>query len=442
MDQAVRATHDWGSASRVGDGVKRGVDMLLAAAFLVGLALPVALLLLIERRFPVLRSMQRVGLRGRTFAEFRLERLGVLGTRLRLDRYAVLVNILKGDISFIGPRTASPGEFSLDDQITRVRYEVRPGIIGPWWIRRRTNVAYGTEAECDAEYVRHRGLATDIGIALRALPAVVYGCDPAETQKQVTVLGIKLDNLSLADAVDHITTRLEDVKLTHVCFVNADCANIAYGNADYRTILARAELTLADGIGLKLAGRLLGQPIKQNVNGTDMFPPLCKALAASKRRVFLLGARPGVPEKVRDWIASRYDELTVCGWQHGYFEPDDTENVVRRIRESRADVILVAFGSPYQDLWLSRHLRETGAKVGIGVGGLFDFYSGRIRRAPGWMREIGLEWVYRLIQEPRRMWRRYLVGNVVFLYRVIKERSWNTQPPVGGADRQRIPCEP
>jgi N-acetylglucosaminyldiphosphoundecaprenol N-acetyl-beta-D-mannosaminyltransferase len=130
-----------------------------------------------------------------------------------------------------------------------------------------------------------------------------------------------------------------------------------------------------------------------------------------------------VTEGVRDWIAEHHPGTIVCGCNHGYFSPEEEADVIRRIADSGADVLLVAFGVPRQDVWISQHIRETGAKVAMGVGGLFDFYSGRTPRAPLWMREIGLEWFYRFYQEPGRMWKRYFVGNAVFLFRVMMERS-------------------
>jgi len=115
--------------------------------------------------------------------------------------------------------------------------------------------------------------------------------------------------------------------------------------------------------------------------------------------------------------------LSVRGHRDGYFTPEELPSVLEAIRDSGAAVLLVAFGVPKQESWIRDHLKETGAKVAIGVGGLLDFYSGRIPRAPEWMREMGMEWLYRFWQEPRRMWRRYFIGNVVFLTRVFRDRS-------------------
>jgi N-acetylglucosaminyldiphosphoundecaprenol N-acetyl-beta-D-mannosaminyltransferase len=161
-----------------------------------------------------------------------------------------------------------------------------------------------------------------------------------------------------------------------------------------------------------------------------LFPRLCAALAGTSHRVFLLGARPEVVAGVRDWIAQHHPSVTVCGSRDGYFNAAEEPQVIADIAAARADLLLVALGAPHQEKWIARCLAATGVKLAIGVGGLFDFYSGRIPRAPQWLRELGGEWLYRLYQEPRRMWRRYLVGNVVFLWRVIRERQ--RRHPIGG----------
>ncbi len=121
---------------------------------------------------------------------------------------------------------------------------------------------------------------------------------------------------------------------------------------------------------------------------------------------------------VARWLAKHYPGVEVAGFRHGYFAAGEEAEVIEEIRDSGADLVLVAFGAPRQELWIRRNLSRLGAKVVIGVGGLLDFFSGRIPRAPRWVRKLGMEWCYRLCQEPKRLWRRYLVGNVVFLARL------------------------
>jgi len=299
---------------------------------------------------------------------------------------------------------------------------VRPGLLSLWWIRRRANIDYTTEAEVDGEYVESQSVWGDFGIALRAIPAVLYGEGVATAPDLITILGIPINNVTMTEAIETIMQWLNEDDHSQVCFVNADCANIAYRNKAYFEVLRTARFSLADGIGLKLAGKLLAREIKQNVNGTDLFPLLCEALSGTGKGLFLLGARPEVPEYVRDWIKKNYPGVIVSGCHHGYFSPEKEPVVIDQIAKSGADLLLVAFGAPRQDTWINDHLEETGVKVAMGVGGLFDFYSGKTARAPLWVREMGMEWLYRFTQEPGRLWKRYFVGNGVFLYRVMLEK--------------------
>ena len=418
----------WFFAVHVTAAVKRTLDVALALVLLI---------LLSPLWLPVMAAMAATGRvfeRTPTLARWCVvfDRLafaprkgigGALVRRLGLRQVPVLFNILRGDMSWVGPRPARPGELDPRERAVRRRYNVRPGVICLWWIRRRGNVDYDSEAEVDAQYVETHTLRGDLGIAFRALPAMLYGQGVATAPDVVGILGIPIDNMTMLDTLERLDAALDGRGVPlQVAFVNADCANTAWRDPEYMEVLRGSGLVLPDGIGLKIAGRLIGEDIRQNVNGTDLFPRLCEMLEAKGRSVYLLGAQPGVAEDVARWIEARYLGAAVAGCRDGYFTPEEEPEVVEAIAASGADVLLAAMGAPRQDVWIARHLPNTGVKVAMGVGGLFDFYSGRIRRAPSWMREIGLEWVYRLMQEPGRMWRRYLIGNGLFLCRVFKEK--------------------
>lgn len=234
----------------------------------------------------------------------------------------------------------------------------------------------------------------------------------------ITIHGIRLVNLAMDEAVAAIEAALAARQPTRISFVNADCVNIAAVDASYREALARSDWVFIDGAGMRIAGRIMQQPVRDNVNGTDLFPRLCEALAQQGKRLFLYGAQPGVAAAAADWARARHPGLQIAGVRDGYHPAQAEAEVVAGIRASEADVVLVALGAPRQETWIARNMAATGATVALGVGGLFDYYSGRIPRAPAWMRRFGLEWIFRLIQEPRRLWRRYVVGNAVFLARI------------------------
>ncbi|MFB3785906.1 MAG: WecB/TagA/CpsF family glycosyltransferase [bacterium] len=206
-----------------------------------------------------------------------------------------------------------------------------------------------------------------------------------------------------------------------VYFVNAHGVNMMRSNRQYREALRRADGLFADGTGMRWAARALGRRLRDNVNGTDLYPLLCPALQKRGWRIFLLGAQPGIAEQMRERTVAQYPGLNICGTHHGHFLPEENDRIIHLIRESKTDLLLVAMGIPKQELWLDRHLEATGARAGLGVGGLFNFYSGTIPRAPLWMRRAGLEWLHRLYQEPGRLWKRYLIGNGRFLRLVVQE---------------------
>jgi N-acetylglucosaminyldiphosphoundecaprenol N-acetyl-beta-D-mannosaminyltransferase len=299
----------------------------------------------------------------------------------------------------------------------RSRLSVKPGLVCSWWLRRRANIDFDGEAAADREYLNTASLATDFGIALRALLALGFVEEREAAPRTLEILGIRIDNLTMAEALEWIRQRLGGSGQALVCMTNAHCANVSCLDLAYRRTLLASGLNLADGVGLRLAGRLKGTPIRQNVNGTDLFPRLCAMLEGTGQSLYLLGGRPGVAQRVAEWIGERYPNTAIAGFRDGYFKVGEEMPVADQIRRSGASVLLVAMGVPSQELWIQRNLEKTGVSVAIGVGGLFDFYSGRIPRAPSWLREIGLEWTYRLLQEPGRMWRRYLIGNWTFLAR-------------------------
>ena len=410
--------------------LRRTLDLVIAFV-LVRVSLPLLALTFIVLRVqgPAMKRTPRVGRYCEVFDELSFavtdNASGRLLKRLHLHRLPVLLNIVRGEMSFIGPRVVSPGELSPRDRIARRRYDVRPGLLSLWWLRRRTNIDYASEVEIDREYVESQGLLGDVSLGIRALPAVLYGKPACAASETVKILGIDVDNLTMTESIERIMTILDGERAHQVCFVNADCANIAFKNRSYLKTLQQSSITLADGIGMKLAGKLLANEIKQNVNGTDLFPRLCATLETTDKGIYLLGGRPGVAEGVSEWINANYPGVKISGRHHGYLSASDGAEVIEEIRTSGASLLLVAFGAPMQDLWIQKHLESLGVRAAMGVGGLFDFYSGRIDRAPQWLREMGFEWLYRFYQEPGRMWKRYFVGNGLFLIRVIRERMSN-----------------
>lgn len=207
-----------------------------------------------------------------------------------------------------------------------------------------------------------------------------------------------------------------------VAFVNAHCVNVAAKDAAYRQALQTADMLLPDGAGLELAAKLHGARFAANLNGTDLGPELARALAERGLSLFLLGAAPGVAARAGATLQSLAPGLRIAGTRDGYDGLRDQQAAIDAINASGADMVWMATGVPHQDLWLAEHAAELDVRYVLGVGALLDFLSGRISRAPLWMRRMRLEWLWRLGLEPRRMFLRYVWGNAAFLARALVHR--------------------
>ena len=232
---------------------------------------------------------------------------------------------------------------------------------------------------------------------------------------------LSLFGLPLVDAnrSSAIAAMLDRSGKTTVAFLNAHCVNSAARDKTYKRALRAADFLLPDGSGISLAAKFIGKKFTENLNGTDLCRPLCEEAARRGLSVFLLGAKPGVAEKAARNMMSKVRGLKIAGARDGFFSDRDSDDVVRQINESGADIVMVAMGVPLQDVWVFRHRRRINAQLVMGVGALFDFEAGCVSRAPKIFRKRGLEWTWRLAIEPRRMASRYLIGNPMFIGRAL-----------------------
>ena len=219
---------------------------------------------------------------------------------------------------------------------------------------------------------------------------------------------MRVDDVTYDEAVALIDRFIAEGGPHVVTTPNPEFVMAAREDARFRATLARAALNIPDGIGLILAARLLGEPIREHVRGTDLVERLAAHGAERGHRWFLLGAEDGVAREAAARLCRRHPAARVVGAEPGSPRPEDDESVRALIRAAGpVDVILVAYGAPRQELWLERNLGPLGIPVGIGVGGVFNFLSGRAPRAPRWVRRLELEWLHRLVTQPWR-WRRQL----------------------------------
>jgi len=236
-----------------------------------------------------------------------------------------------------------------------------------------------------------------------------------------SMLGTPIDNVTLDDAVNTVVTNARTGKKSRMAFVNADCLNMAYKDELYTNTLRHKTLVFADGIGIQIGAKILGVVLNGNVNGTDMLPRICDDCIENDLSIFLLGGQPGVADEAAANLTANHPGLKIAGTHHGYFDKSNPGDVIDAVNSSGAQIVLIAFGAPLQDIWIEEYADQLNASVLMGVGGLLDFHTTRISRSPKWVQDIGFEWVWRLKQEPMRLWRRYLIGNPLFLYRVRKQ---------------------
>ena len=247
------------------------------------------------------------------------------------------------------------------------------------------------------------------------------GMPASDVSPCLDILGIPVLAATTQEAIRLIDRRCAAGQPFGVAFLNAHGSNLAARDSGFAGTL-RGMLVLNDGVGVDIAAHLLaGRRFPDNLNGTDFLPAFLST-TTQDHSVFLLGGRPGVATRAASVIARDHPRHRLAGSRHGYFSPAETSDVVDEIRASGATVLLVALGNPAQELWIRDNLAGTGVAVAFGVGALFDFLAGEAVRAPAFIRRTRLEWAWRLILEPRRLFRRYVLGNPLFLLRVIGRR--------------------
>lgn len=365
----------------------------------------------------------------------------------RGSNLALFYHVLSGKLNLIGYSLNTLRE--LGDSFI---YDYAPGVINLWYIRSASRTAYEGIKDTDKEFVNNLLLKAELNpgiisflklikaefmLMLRFLVVGIFRIFQKvkhlpQMMDPIFLFNTRLRNVSMQQTMDIIKSTITNtsddnaVARRKIYFVNPDCFNKTFSPAesDYKAILADSDpedWIFADGIGINIAVDMLGYPKNENINGTDLLPRLVELAAANDFSLFLLGAKEGVADKMEENLISQYPHLMIKGTQHGYFNWEtDSAEIVKKINALQADILLVAFGAPYQERWIDKWFPRLNCSLVIGVGGLFDFYSGSIKRAPRWLRDIGLEWTYRLLMEPRRMFKRYIIGNPLFINRVKK----------------------
>lgn len=240
------------------------------------------------------------------------------------------------------------------------------------------------------------------------------------------ILGVPISGLTVNDLHVAMANVIRSEERALILHANVHLLNLAYEFRWLRKFFNEADIVFCDGAGIMLGGRILGYHIPERITYADWTWQLAEFAEPLGFTFFFLGARPGVAEKAACQLKERYPMLRIVGTHHGYFDkaPHSRENeaVVQKINAAKPNILIVGFGMPLQERWLMENWERVEANVALTGGAVFDYVSGELRRGPHWMTDHGMEWLARLIIEPRRLWKRYIVGNPLFLYRVLRQR--------------------
>ncbi|MBC1778783.1 WecB/TagA/CpsF family glycosyltransferase [Listeria booriae] len=240
------------------------------------------------------------------------------------------------------------------------------------------------------------------------------------------LLGSYVDSLTMEETLDEVEAIICAGKPVQHVVINASKINLMAENKDFAAIINRSPLINADGQSIVWAAKFLGHHIPERITGIDLFENLVQKSAEKGYRVYYFGAEEKTVQEVVRLHQQAYPELKIAGYRNGFFEDVESEEIAIAIRESKADIVFVAFSSPKKEQWVHAYKETMNVPFVMGVGGSFDVIAGVTKRAPKWMQKSGLEWFYRFMQEPKRMFRRYFVGNLRFVWKVMKER-WRKQ---------------
>ena len=238
--------------------------------------------------------------------------------------------------------------------------------------------------------------------------------------ERVSILGLPVDKVDMPEAVSRVEELVARDRTCQVVTLNSEIAMMAQEDAELRDVICEADLVVPDGVGVVWASRVLGFPLPQRVAGFDLMQELLICAAKNNRSVFFLGAEPGVAQEAAECAKRRVPGLIVAGTRDGFFDEGEESAVIDEVNLSGARLLFVGMGAPRQDFWIARNKTRIKGAVCIGVGGSFDVLAGKVKRAPDWMGQCGLEWLYRLVCQPSRFVRMLALPR--FVVRVLREK--------------------
>jgi N-acetylglucosaminyldiphosphoundecaprenol N-acetyl-beta-D-mannosaminyltransferase len=244
---------------------------------------------------------------------------------------------------------------------------------------------------------------------------------------RVNICGVEIDKYSFDEVIELIVKHtVASGKPEYVVTPNAMHILLLQKDAEFHNIYSKSFLVVPDGVSLLWAAKFLKTPLQGRVNGTDLFEKLCAVAAQKSLKVFLLGGRPGAAQKAKEVLEARHPNLAIVGTYcppYGFeSQPEELDFINSQIKAASPDILFVGLGAPKQEKWIAANYLDLGVPISVGIGVSFELVANMVRRAPVWMQKAGLEWLFRLIVEPQRLWQRYILGNPTFIWLVLKQR--------------------
>lgn len=319
----------------------------------------------------------------------------------------------------------------------RVSVEAPRGWVSPVEARVYLGIPYGDLAAEERKLLEHQTWRSRAGVLVRT--AIARALTPRRGlryERRPFIVSARVDNITIDEALTALLDAPTGGRARLFYIVHPHALNLAAFRKDFAEMLTRAHLVLPDGIGIRIAASLLGIAMRHNINGTDLLPLICAKAAEAHLPLVLIGGAPGVAQECAQNLVHRTPGLHIAFVHHGYLDATQSRDVAAHIKSLGRCLVLVGMGSPLQERWAWEYLCDAAEATVVTVGGLFDFFSGRIPRAPLAWREMGIEWLWRLRMEPRRLAKRYLIGNPLFLLLTLRQRIFGTSNMTSHRDSQ------
>jgi N-acetylglucosaminyldiphosphoundecaprenol N-acetyl-beta-D-mannosaminyltransferase len=277
----------------------------------------------------------------------------------------------------------------------------------------------------------------------RRTPGRILSHPVREARQRVDLGGVLIDRVDLSSAIDRVRGFLRSGKTNQIVTVNLDFVAISRRDESFRETINAADMAVADGMPLVWVSHLADEPVPERLTGVELVDECCRVAVETDTSVFLLGAGPGVADTAANKLRERFPGLRIAGVYAPPFGPltdEENEHILQLIHAARPDFLFVALGAPQQDVWIRNNRDRLDVPVCMGIGCVLDLLAGVVSRAPTWMQESGLEWLFRLGQEPSRLWRRYIVDDMpvlIWLVRQALRRERPGRPPLSGLPARR-----